>query len=107
MLLGTLLTIGSKSLPDGLTLRGVINGDERDASGKARGLEESLKTRDGSTSERQRGCLDPARSSSARLRDGWANLCNAPTGTVFFAELGAQLTWWNPEATPSTLGEGC
>lgn len=68
MLLLPMLAI--ESLPAGLAFRGVNNGDERDDKGKANGLVESFKTREGSASERHKGCLDPARSSSARLRDG-------------------------------------
>jgi hypothetical protein len=99
------LPLAIESLPAGLMLRGVNNGDEREARGKARELGVSLRTRDGSTSDRHRGCLDPALSSSARLRDDWVNLCKAPIGMGLLPEVGVLLPW-NPETIPSSLGEG-
>jgi hypothetical protein len=99
------LPLAIESLPAGLMLRGVNNGDEREARGKARELGVSLRTRDGSTSDRHRGCLDPALSSSARLRDDWLNICKAPMGLRMLPEVGVLLPW-NPETIPSSLGEG-
>ena len=100
------LTIGIESLPAGLMLRGVNNGDEREAGGKAKEFGDSLNTREGSTSERHRGCLDPALSSKARLRDDWVNLCKAPTGIGLLPEIGVLLPW-NPATIPSSLGKVC
>ena len=87
-------------------LRGVNNGDEREAGGKAKEFGDSLNTREGSTSERHRGCLDPALSSKARLRDDWVNLCKAPTGIGLLPEIGVLLPW-NPATIPSSLGKVC
>jgi hypothetical protein len=99
------LPLAIESLPAGLMLRGVNNSDKWKARGKARELGVSLRTRDGSTSDRHRGCLDPALSSSARLRDDWLNICKAPMGMGLLPEVGVLLPW-NPETIPSSLGEG-